>query len=32
MYTVRKLRNLAKKRDVFYSISERLMLTACLLL
>ena len=32
MYTVRKLRNLAKLKFVFNSLSERFMLAACLLL
>ena len=32
MYTVRKLRNLAKRKDIFYNLSDRLMLSACLLL
>jgi hypothetical protein len=32
MYTVRKLRNLAKMKFVFDAVSERFMLAACLLL
>lgn len=32
MYTVRKLRNLAKLKYVFDNMTEKFMLTACLLL
>ena len=32
MYTVRKLRNLAKLKYIFNQLTEKLMLSACLLL